>query len=340
MLVVGFDIGGTKMEGALIRFLPATEVQLPSSQLFPYRSQRGELLRGEVLGRMRVPTERHLGYDQMVLKLQGLLKDLCSDQKILPQDLKGAGFAIPGAVDPTSLKMIIGNTLVLKDRGFVQDVFGDYPHVALSAENDANCFALAEALCGAGFLHAQKAGAHPNDLCSVGIILGTGCGGGIVANGKTWKGRRGGAGEIGHTVLVENGLTCWCGQRGCAEQYISGSGLEQQINGRLYSQIQGQKSAREIFELAAAQDPVALGVLKAYRRNLAQFLAGLANTFDPDFFVLGGGLSLQSAIYDGVEAEVQRLAFLPSTLVPLYQNALGDSAGVVGAALLAMAKIL
>jgi hypothetical protein len=114
MLVVGFDIGGTKMEGALIRFLPATEVQLPSSQLFPYRSQRGELLRGEVLGRMRVPTERHLGYDQMVLKLQGLLKDLCSDQKILPQDLKGAGFAIPGAVDPTSLKMIIGNTLVLE----------------------------------------------------------------------------------------------------------------------------------------------------------------------------------------------------------------------------------
>ena len=95
----------------------------------------------------------------------------------------------------------------------------DYPSEKIFVANDANCFALAEAKLGVG----KK---FDNNSTSIGVILGTGCGGGIVINGQLFQGTRGGAAEIGHSCLEPNGLECYCGRRGCAELYLSGKGLE------------------------------------------------------------------------------------------------------------------
>jgi fructokinase len=342
MISIGFDIGGTKMEAALIRWEKSSSLLTSgNAQQFPYQGSDGTFWAGKVLGRERVATERHLGYEQMVSKLHTLIEQTCANAKIAKGDIAGLGFAIPGSVDPVTLRMLNGNTLVLRDKDFAADVakvFGSQPP-KLFSENDANCFALAEAMCGAGVAHSQKSKKSTHGLTSVGIILGTGCGGGVVVNGQTLKGRRGGAGELGHTVLRQGGLRCWCGQQGCAEQYLSGSGLEQQFNGRLYSQVPTFQTAKGIFELYDKQDPVAVGTIKAFRADLGIFLASLTNIFDPDFFVMGGGVSLQKSIYEGVEEDVARQSFLPNTHVPVYQNVLGDSAGVVGAALLVLNSI-
>lgn len=346
MYAVGFDVGGTKIEAALVRFADTPHAPAagaardggPTANHFPYEGREGRRLMGEVVARERVATERHNGYDPIVTKMAHLVKSVCASAGLAPEALAGLGFAIPGAVDPLTLRMLNGNTLVLKDRDLTHDVVQALglagSGLRVKAENDANCFALGEALCGVGVAHASKTGVSARRLTSVGIILGTGCGGGIVVNGDTLRGRRGGAGEVGHTVLKEGGLPCYCGNRGCAEQYLSGSGLEQAFNARRYSQVREFQEARGIFALAEAKDPIAVATVRAFRSDLAQFLSGLTALFDPDFFVLGGGVSLQPAVYEGLEAEVAARSFLPESTVPVYRNALGDSAGVVGASLL------
>lgn len=350
---VGFDVGGTKIEAALVRFeeAPSSVSNLtpsvgasagasaaPKANEFPFEDRNGRLLRGQVLARSRVATERQHGYEPIVEKMVGLVRTVCAQAGVSPDSLAGLGFAIPGAVDPVSLRMLNGNTLVLKNRDLTQDVVRGLGFaqgaLVVKAENDANCFALGEALCGVGVAHAAKEKWSARKLTSVGIILGTGCGGGVVVNGDTLRGRRGGAGEVGHTVLKEGGLPCYCGQRGCAEQYLSGSGIEQAFNARRYAQVREFQDARSVFALAEAKDPIAVATVRAFRSDLAQFLAGLTSLFDPDFFVLGGGVSLQPAVYEDLESEVARLSFLPDSRVPVYQNVLGDSAGVVGASLL------
>jgi fructokinase len=324
MLAIGFDIGGTKIEAALLRFVDAPGSTAPSGAggeplkkgLFPYETRGGRSLCGEVLARERVATQRQNGYDPIIAKMAELVRGVCTKAGV-------------------TLRMLNGNTLVLKDRDLTGDLLKSLGvQVAVRAENDANCFALGEALCGAGVSHARSSGKSIRQLTSVGIILGTGCGGGVVVNGDTLRGRRGGAAEIGHTVLREGGLPCYCGQRGCAEQTLSGSGLEQAFNARRYSQVREFQDAKAIFELATAQDPIAVATVKAFRQDLAVFLSNLTALFDPDFFVLGGGVSLQTAIYEGLSEAIAARAFLPESFVPVYRNELGDSAGVVGASLL------
>lgn len=340
MFAIGFDIGGTKIEAALVRFTRFTQHEKlepdVAQAVFPFETKDGRMLAGAILARERVPTERHKGYDQIVEKMATLVRTICEKAAVEVDSVAGLGLAIPGSVDPRTLRMANGNTLVLKDRDLAGDlrVLLQAPALRVAAENDANCFALAETLCGAGVAHARDAGLRVRDLVCVGLILGTGCGGGIVVQGETLKGRRGGGGEIGHVTFRAGGKSCWCGKRGCAEQYLAGSALEQTFNGRLYSQSPKVLSSREIFAFAADRDPVALACVNEYRADLAMFLSDLSALFDPDLFVLGGGVSLQDAVYENLEMECERLSFLPGVRVPVKRNVLGDSAGVVGAALL------
>lgn len=347
MHAIGFDIGGTKIEASLVRFeenphadaacaLGSAVARASTSVTFPYQNRAGRRFLGTIVSRSRVPTERHLGYEPIVAKMARLVDRVCEEGGVGPASLAGVGLAIPGAVDPRSLRMLNGNTLVLKGRDLAGDLRAalSRPTLRVAAENDANCFALGEALCGAGAAHAAERGLTVRDIVVVGIILGTGCGGGVVVGGDTLRGTRGGAGEFGHVPLRENGLMCWCGKRGCAEQYLAGSGLEQHFNGRLYSQSSTPQPARAIFELAAGGDPVALACVKAHKEDLVTFLGRLATIFDPDLFVLGGGVSLQPSLYPGLSEAVAAQAFLPGSSAPVKQHLLGDSAGVVGASLL------
>jgi fructokinase len=186
-------------------------------------------------------------------------------------------------------------------------------------ENDANCFALAEAIMGAGI-------GYPSVF---GVIMGTGCGGGIVFDGKIRQGPQNIAGEWGHMVIDPQGSPCYCGANGCVESFISGGGLEKIIRNTTGNSI----SAIDFFTMPLKDEPLKK-IKQDFYARFGQALANLINILDPDIVVLGGGLSNEKSLYkEGIE-EVYKRIFndVPST--PIVKNILGDSAGVIGAALI------
>lgn len=187
-------------------------------------------------------------------------------------------------------------------------------------ENDANCFALAEALRGAG----------SGNRVVFGVILGTGCGGGIIVDGRLLGGLQGIAGEWGHTAIDPAGPECYCGSRGCVETFISGSGLRQR-----YQDLGGPaRAAREIVAAWRAGERRATTVMEAFFVRFGRALANLIAVLDPDIVVLGGGLSAVDELYTRGVAEVARRVFSDSLETPIVRNRLGASAGVIGAALI------
>jgi fructokinase len=186
-------------------------------------------------------------------------------------------------------------------------------------ENDANCFALAEALMGAGK-------GYPSVF---GVIMGTGCGGGIVFDGKIRQGPQNIAGEWGHMVIDPQGSPCYCGASGCVESFISGSGLEKRIKDKTGSTL----STMDFFKMPL-KDESLKQIKQDFYMRFGQALANLINILDPDIVVLGGGLSNEKSLYkEGIE-EVYKRIFNDVPTTRIVKNILGDSAGVIGAALI------
>ncbi len=336
MYFLGYDVGGTKIEAAL--FVIGRHAR--ASHCFEVQNIRGEIFEVSVLAKQRVPTERHLGYDQVVSKLAHLCRNLCGEHSISPSQLLSIGLGVPGSVEPSSQIYLNGSAFALVGKAVGKDLAKALEiSVPVLCENDANCFALAEALGGAGVDYYKSTQRPLSEQVSIGIILGTGVGGGFVVRGKLLSGVRGGAAEIGHSVLFPNGIACYCGRSGCAEMYLGGPSLEAQFAQRRYSQIEGPGTAADIFRMADNYEPASIAVLHDYKRNLARFMGNLATFLDPDYFVLGGGLSQQKFLYEGLSEAVAKNAFLSDARIPVLQYKLGDSSGVIGSALLAYSAL-
>lgn len=338
MYFIGFDLGGTKIEAMLLHFGP---LQFKNRPLLTFEFQKAneEIVQGFVLYKKRVPTERHLGYEQIIDKMAKLAHEVCEDVCFSLDKVAGIGVSVPGPIDPRTGLVSVSNSMVVVGHSVHADL---QEKLRLScpfiSANDANCFALAEAVCGAGLQFYKQTNIPIRQQTAVGLILGSGFGGGLVVHGKMLTGRRGGAGEVGHVTIYPDGHPCYCGRRGCAEQYLSGPALEASLNSRIYSQIPKRPSAAEIFELYEKQDPIALAVVKQYKKDLAFYLGNLTNLFDPHYFVLGGGISLQNLIYQGLSEKVGENTFLPAEAISVFKHSLGDSAGAIGAALVVMEK--
>ena len=189
----------------------------------------------------------------------------------------------------------------------------------IEIQNDANCFAMAEALMGAG----------RGKPLVFGVIIGTGCGGGIVHNGKVLAGLQGLGGEWGHSSIDPNGPLCFCGQRGCVETFISGGGLEN----RYAEQSGTRRPLKEIEKEYFAGQPQALAFMNQFFDRLGRALANLINIIDPDVIVMGGGVSNFPAVYTEGIARVRHYVLTDDLETPIVKHQLGDSAGVLGAAL-------
>lgn len=328
MKYIGIDIGGTKIEVALLEFSG-------ENQKGDFRVGIGkEDLFGRILAGKRAPTQRHRGYEFALDTIETLVRDVCREQQAALNEIQGMGISMPGTVHPGTLQMLQGNTAIFVGQDLLADLGQrlkiDAP---VACENDANCFAFAEAVCGAGVAYEEETGISVPDQVAVGLILGTGVGGGVVINGRMIRGRFGGAGEVGHIELFTSGHPCYCGKEGCVEQYLSGPALEAAFVNRIYSQVPKRPSAKEVFELAKRMDPMAIAVVKQYQRHLVKFLANLTSVFDPDYFVLGGGMSNPAAIYEGLEETLANRTFVPESAPRVYRHQLGDSAGVIGCVL-------
>lgn len=331
---LGFDIGGTKIEVMLIRLNAGTNEQKANENSFTFEfcGLNTEVLPAVVLDRMRTPTERHLGYTQIIEKMADLAQKLCAKHNIAHQDICGVGLSVPGPVDPKTKNVQRSNTMVVAGHNMSKDLKEKLGWSCdFASENDANCFALAEAYCGAGLKYFQETGVPISQQVGVGLILGSGFGGGIVSYGRILSGRRGGGGELGHLTLYANGHPCYCGRQGCAEQYLCGPALEALMKTRSYSQLPPALTAKEIYEFADKKDPVALAVTQQYQRDLAFYLGSVSCALDPHYFVMGGGLSLQKSIYDGLSLKIAQNTYLPEEPVHIYPNHMGDSAGAIGA---------
>lgn len=335
--IMGIDIGGTKIECALLKITKGDQNTETSPKSFNISTVHEEDYHGQILIKERAPTDRLRGYQPVLKTIHDLIMLVCQKSDVNLSKLEGIGIGLPGAVDPKSQCMLNGNTAIFINKDIRADLETILAHkTKMTCENDASLFAFAETLCGAGQQYYKESGTHISQQTCIGIILGTGVGGGIVFKGQILQGRNGGGGELGHTELQAHGHPCYCGRNGCVEQYLSGPGIEAQFASRMYSQIKNHPSAKEIFELAHAHDPVATAIVKQYKKHLTKFMVNLTNVFDPDYLVLGGGVSNQDIIYKELETRIAREAFIPNSKPKVYKNKLGDSSGVIGAAMLVL----
>jgi fructokinase len=294
MVRIGVDLGGTKIE------IVALETD------------------GRELLRRRVATPQG-DYAATVRALVGLVRDVERDLGTEPS----VGIGTPGSVSRRTGCLRNANSTCLNGQPLQRDIESALGR-AVRVANDANCFAISEAVDGAG------AGAE----CVFGVILGTGVGGGIVVRGQLLIGANAIAGEWGHSPLPLPDAddlplpTCYCGRAGCVETYLSGPGLAAD-HARRHG---GSLDAAAIAAQAAAGDPACEASLQRYERRLARALSIVVNLLDPDVIVLGGGLSKLERLYRQVPNLWTAHIFsdqVATRLVPAHH---GDSSGVRGAA--------
>jgi fructokinase len=293
MIRIGVDFGGTKIEAAA----------LDSA--------------GMVLARERAPNPG--GYDLALRTVADLVRAV--EAKTGERGTVGVG--APGSVSPRMGLMRNANSVWLNGRTFGADLEATLGRPVRLA-NDANCMALSEATDGAG------AGVQG---VVFGAIIGTGCGGGVVARGRQIEGANGLAGEWGHTPLPwptdqDRAPPCWCGRSGCLETYISGSAFEAD-----YRRSTGrERRAPQIVEDARGGERWATQALDRYIERLGRALAVIVDILDPEVIVLGGGMSNVDELYARTPQAVAPHVFSDSWSARIAKAAHGDSSGVRGAA--------
>jgi len=286
---IGIDLGGTKIEGILL------------DDSF------------NVVERTRIPTQQEKGYKSIINSIVSLVEEL----KIKASDNVTIGVSTPGAISKKSGLIKNSNTQCLIGMPLKEDLKQALDQ-EIAIENDANCFALAEATLGAA----------KNHNVVFGVIMGTGVGGGIVINGEVHRGRTYIAGEWGHHTLRINGNKCYCGKLGCVETYISGPALEKR-----WTELTGKtESLPSIIHNLGTEKGQQWK--KEFLENFGIGLANVIDILDPDVIVLGGGISNISFLYDEGRDAVYDKVFSDLVDTPILKNQLGDSAGVFGASLL------
>ena len=293
---IGIDLGGTKIEVAV----------LDGQGQFMFRHRQAS------------PSHSYPAILNTIAELVTLARQTLA----LPAPTV-VGIGMPGCLDAQTQRVRGSNTQAMNH----QPLKADLQHVLgceVRLENDANCLALSEAMDGAG-AQAQVVFA---------AILGTGCGGGVVVNRQLLRGRHAIAGEWGHNPLPWpsaeelNIAPCWCGQTGCLETWLSGTGFaldHVRVNG-------AERSAVEIIQAMREGDSSATASFERYVNRLGRALAQVVNLLDPDCIVLGGGMSNVQEIYPKIQAAMQPYVFGIQVNTPVLAAQHGDSSGVRGAA--------
>ena len=291
---IGIDLGGTKTEGILIDEA------------------------GKELSRTRIKTEKN--YDGTIQGILSIVKKFESEFG----DSKSVGIGMPGAVSTDSALVKNANSIWLNGKPFRKDLAKELNR-KVNLENDANCFALSEAVDGAG------------KGCPVvfGVIIGTGTGGGISINQKVLTGRNNIAGEWGHIGLPNRSdeekkfvSQCYCKKSGCMETYVSGPGFASCFNLKHNTNFDSHAILQEFYN----NEKRVIEALDRYVDHLARGLSLVCNILDPDIIVLGGGMSNISYIYENINNVLKKYIFSNTFHTTVVKNIHGDSGGVRGAA--------
>ena len=309
---VGIDLGGTFIKGGIVDDL------------------------GNIIYQDKVPTESEFGAGRVALNIANLTKMLLEKTGLGADDVEGIGMGVPGMIDSKAGNVIYSNNLQWKDFRIGETV-GELTGLRVKIANDANVAALGEA----------KFGAAKGYDDVVMFTLGTGVGGGIVVDGKLVEGNKSAGAELGHMVIVKDGVQCTCGRKGCLEAYASATALIRDTK----RAMEAHKDSKmwEIGSLDAVtgktafdymnSDPYAKAVVDGYISGLACGITNVANIFRPQTVLLGGGVCAQG---DNLVKPLQKLVnedIFAGDLgpqVPILIAKLGNSAGLLGGAALLM----
>jgi len=297
----GVDLGGTKIEAAVYQF---NGIDI------------------KVICRKRLPTESSKGYNHICQQVFTLINSVREETSLTPEHI---GFSTPGAIEPSTGLMKNSNTTCMNGQPMKKDLEIGLG-IPISMTNDANCFAVAETKLGI------VKDVVPDAQVIFGVIMGSGCGGGVVVNGRPIGGLHGIGGEWGHNFLDQSGEDCYCGSQGCNETIISGPALQ-----RYYHSLSGEdKTMQEITALyRKGSDPHATATVERLFQMFGKAISVIINILDPDAIVIGGGLGNIDELYTHGVEEVKKHIFNKGIVnTPFLKPKLGDSAGVFGAGLI------
>jgi glucokinase len=308
---IGIDLGGTNCRGALV-----------TSD-------------GVLASVFRMPTRMEEGLEPFLDRLLGSCRDLIVAAEEMGIKTAALGMGVPGIITPEGIVRVSPNLPPLNNvplAALMQEQLG-FP---VTLGNDANAIALGEALFGAGRKFKSF----------ITLTLGTGVGGGLVLDRRLWEGTDGAAGEAGHLTVEPEGRLCVCGSRGCLEQYASATGIVRSVRELLdageASSLRGLASeeltSHRISEAGRLGDRVAMSALNEAGRRLGQVLGGIANLLNIDGAVITGGASESlDLMRPALEYEISQRAFeIPALRMKVVHGELGDDAGILGAAALAL----
>lgn len=312
MKYIGIDVGGTNLVAGVVD------------------------AQGNMLDKVSHPVDKMMPAEDLCRELARLAKKVSEMSEIPLDDIGAVGVGLPGIVDNKRGVVIQTPNMPFQDTPF-RELFQSVWEVPVFLANDANCAAIGEYWAGAA------KGCDP----AVVVTLGTGIGGGLIANGKLFTGFADSGMEIGHMIIHPNGVLCGCGCRGCWEQYGSATALirltrtEMERNPHsvlweLCGGDRGKVQGRTAFAAARLGDESAKRVLALYLQGLSIGLINLVNMLQPEIICLGGGVSNaeDDLLLDPLRKLVQEGVFDRHVPIRLEKASLGNDAGVVGAALL------
>ncbi len=315
---MGIDIGGTKIQVSLVEES------------------------GSVVSRLRCPTPRDVGPEKVVAAIERAISDSLAEAEIESSDLTAIGLAVPGVVDPEQGLVVVTPNMNLTGVAIGTHLEGRFK-VPVALSNDCNLGTLGETWLGSA----------RNAKSTVGILVGTGVGSGVVSNGKLWRGARESGGEIGHIVMQIDGPLCGCGNHGCLEALASRSAIERNIrqavaDGRktvLSELLEGDLSVIRsgmLRRALEAEDELVTGVMRTASEVLGHACLTVRHLVDPEVIVLGGGV--MEACSDFMLPIVENI--VGSDQLPgareggrVLLSALGDDAVVLGAVALAATHV-
>lgn len=303
-LVIGLDLGGTNIKGALLD------------------------REGNIVLKKEVATLAQEGPEAVALRMAGLVSGFVAGANNNGEEVIGVGIGIPGLPDQENGNVIFAPNLRWRNVPLVK-LLQKSIRVPVMLENDANVAALGE----------QWRGAGRGSKNMIMITIGTGIGGGLIINGKLYSGTNGSAGEIGHTVIDPAGPLCTCGRQGCLETLTSAAAMKRMAGEAVArgekTSLAGKKEieARDVICAAREKDPTAVKIINSAAHYLGMGIANMINLFNPDTVVIGGGVSgagdvLLNPLRDSIKKWSLEASY---RVVKLALAELGNDAGCIGA---------
>lgn len=314
MYSIGIDLGGTNIAAGIV-------------------DEKGVLIAKD-----SIPTLAKRHYSEIIADMAVVAKSACEKANIDIKDIEGIGIGSPGTIDSKNGVIVYTNNINF-DNVPMREELQKHINLPVYISNDANCAALGE---------TADSGAAKGLKNVVMITLGTGVGGGIIIDGKIYEGDYSAGAELGHTMLVVDGVPCTCGRNGCWESYSSATALiretkeaiQKDQNTIMWDMIEHDYSkigGRTAFDASRKGDRVAQEVVDYYIKYLSEGLIDMINIFRPEVLLVGGGICNEGDyLFDPVRAYIKKFAYGGKrTPLPLIKKAgLGNDAGIIGAAML------